>query len=103
MELRYLMELCQAAGQFVAFPGDLGEQPFQLDDAADGLQGDALAGHADDALDDVDLVPRVAALPTGGPLRRDDSQLIHAAQERLLDREHLRDLPDRIQRRVLIL
>jgi DNA-binding MarR family transcriptional regulator len=98
-----LVDLGQAAGQFVAFPGDLGEPAFQLDDAADGLQGDSLAGHADHLLDDLDLVPRIAALAAGGPLRRDDLQLVHAAQERLLDREHFRDLPDRVQRCVLVL
>jgi hypothetical protein len=92
----------QAAGQLVALPGDLGEQALEFDDPADGLQGDAFAGHADDPLDDPDLVPRVAALAPGGALRRDDPQLVHPAQERLLDREHLRDLPDREQRRVLI-
>jgi hypothetical protein len=54
-------------------------------------------------LDDPDLVPRVAALAAGRPLRRDDLQLIHAAQERLLDGEHLRDLPDRVQGRVVVL
>ena len=92
----------QTAGQFIAFPGDLGEPLFELDDAADGLQGDALFGHADDLLDDPDLVPRIAALAAGRPLRRDDLQLVHPAQERLLDREHLRDLADREQRRVLV-
>jgi DNA-binding MarR family transcriptional regulator len=47
----------QAAGQFVAFPGDRGELLLQVDDAADGLQGDALVGHGHDLLDDPDLVP----------------------------------------------
>ena len=94
--------LGQAAGEFIAFPGNLGEPLFELDDAADSLQGDALSGHADDLLDDPDLVPRIAALAAGRPLRRDDLQLVHAAQERLLDREHLRDLADREERRVLV-
>jgi DNA-binding MarR family transcriptional regulator len=52
----------QAAGQFVAFPGDLGQLLLELDDAPDGLQGDALVGHRDDLLDDPDLVAGVAAL-----------------------------------------
>ncbi len=99
----------EAAGQVVAFPGHLGEFPGQLgelvlqvDDAADGLQGDALVGHGDDLLDDPDLIAGVAALAARGPLRRDDLQFVDAAQERLLDREHVRDLPDRVQRRVLV-
>ena len=62
----------QAAGQFVAFPGHLGELLLQVDDAADGLQGDALVGHGDDLLDDPDLVAGVAALAARGPLRGDD-------------------------------
>jgi DNA-binding MarR family transcriptional regulator len=98
-----LSPLGQAAGQFVAFPGDRGELLLEVDDAADGLQGNALVGHGDDLLDDPDLVTRVAALTARGPLRRDDPQFVDAAQERLLDREHLRDLPDREQRRVLVL
>jgi DNA-binding MarR family transcriptional regulator len=97
-----LLVLGQAAGEFIAFPSNLGEPLFELDDAADSLQGDALSGHADDLLDDPDLVPRIAALAAGRPLRRDDLQLVHAAQERLLDREHLRDLADREERRVLV-
>ena len=97
-----LLALGQAAGEFIAFPSNLGEPLFELDDAADSLQGDALSGHADDLLDDPDLVPRIAALAAGRPLRRDDLQLVHAAQERLLDREHLRDLADREERRVLV-
>jgi hypothetical protein len=35
-------------------------------------------------------------------LRRDDPQLVDAPQEGLLDREQLRDLPDRVERRVLV-
>ena len=97
-----LLMLGQAAGEFIAFPSHLGEPLFELDDAADSLQGDALSGHADDLLDDPDLVPRIAALAAGRPLRRDNLQLVHAAQERLLDREHLRDLADREERRVLV-
>lgn len=93
----------QAAGQLVAFPGDLGELLLQVDDAADGLQGDALVGHGDDLLDDPDLVTGVAALAALGPLRGDDPQFVDAAQERLLDREHVGDLPDREQRGVLVL
>jgi DNA-binding MarR family transcriptional regulator len=92
----------QAAGQFVAFPGHLGELLLQVDDAADGLQGDALVGHGDDLLDDPDLVAGVAALAARGPLRGDDLQVVDAAQERLLDREHVGNLPDREQRDVLI-
>jgi DNA-binding MarR family transcriptional regulator len=92
----------QTAGQLVAFPGHRGELLFQVDDAADGLQGDALIGHRDDLLDDPDLVAGVASLAARGPLRRDDPQFVDAAQERLLDREHLRDLADGVQRRVLI-
>ena len=97
-----LLLLGEAAGQFVAFAGDLGELMLQLDDAADGLQGDALVGHGDDLLDDADLVPGVAALPARRPLRRDDPEFVDAAQERLLDGEHVRDLPDGEQRRVLV-
>lgn len=92
----------EAAGQFVAFPGDLGELLLEFDDAADGQQGQALVGHRYDLLDDPDLVARVTALLARGPLRRDDLQLVHPAQERLLDREHLRDLPDGVQRGVLV-
>ena len=98
-----LLPLGQAAGQFVAFPGHLGELLLQVDDAADGLQGDALVGHGDDLLDDPDLVAGVAALAARGPLRGDDPQFVDAAQERLLDREHVGDLPDREQRGVLVL
>jgi DNA-binding MarR family transcriptional regulator len=58
----WLLALGQAAGQFVAFPGDLGQLLLELDDAPDGLQGDALVGHRDDLLDDPDLVAGVAAL-----------------------------------------
>jgi DNA-binding MarR family transcriptional regulator len=97
-----LLEFGQAAGQLVAFSGHPGELLLELDDAADGLQGDALVGHRDDLLDDPDLVAGVAALAARGPLRRDDLQFVDAAQERLLDREHLRNLPDREQRRVLV-
>jgi DNA-binding MarR family transcriptional regulator len=93
----------QTASQFVAFPGHLGELLLQVDDAADGLQGDALVGHGDDLLDDPDLVAGVAALAARGPLRGDDPQFVDAAQERLLDREHVGDLPDREQRGVLVL
>jgi DNA-binding MarR family transcriptional regulator len=92
----------QAAGQFVTFPGDLGQLALELDDATDGLQRDALVRHGDDLLDNADLVAGVAALVARGALRRDDVQLIDAAQERLLDREHLGDLPDGVQRRVLV-
>jgi DNA-binding MarR family transcriptional regulator len=67
-----ILPLGQTAGQFVAFPGDLGELLLQVDDAADGLQGDALVGHGDDLLDDPDLVAGVAALAARGPLRGDD-------------------------------
>jgi DNA-binding MarR family transcriptional regulator len=94
--------LGQAAGQGVAFPCDLGELLLQVDDAADGLQGDALVGHGDDLLDDPDLVAGVAALAARGPLRRDDPQLVDTAQERLLDREHVGDLADGEQRDVLV-
>ena len=62
----------QAAGQFVAFPGHLGELLLQVDDAADGLQGDALVGHGDDLLDDPDLVAGIATLAARGALRGDD-------------------------------
>jgi DNA-binding MarR family transcriptional regulator len=92
----------QTASQFVAFPGHLGELLLQVDDAADGLQGDALVGHGDDLLDDPDLVAGVAALAARGPLRGDDLQFVDAAQERLLDREHVGNLPDREQRGVLV-
>jgi DNA-binding MarR family transcriptional regulator len=100
---RLVPQFGQAAGQLVPFPGDLGELLLKVDDAADGLQRDALVGHGDDLLDDPDLVTGVAALAARGPLRRDDLQFVDAAQERLFDREHLRDLPDRVQRRMLVL
>jgi hypothetical protein len=54
-------------------------------------------------LDDADLDPRVPALPAGRPLRRDDLQLVDPAQEGLLHREHLRDLPHRVERHGLVL
>jgi DNA-binding MarR family transcriptional regulator len=98
-----LLPLGQAAGQLVPFPDDVGELLLKVDDPADGLQGDALVGHGDDLLDDPDLIAGVAALAARGPPRRDDLQFVNAAQERLLDREHLRDLADREQRRVLVL
>ena len=98
-----LRPLGQAAGQLVPFPGDLGQPLLEVDDAPDGLQGDALVGHGDDLLDDPDLKAGVAALAARGPLRRDDLLFVHAAQERLLDREHLGHLPDRVQGRVLVL
>jgi DNA-binding MarR family transcriptional regulator len=94
--------LGQAAGQGVAFPDDLSELLLKVDDAADGLQGDALVGHGDDLLDDPDLVAGVAALAARGPLRRDDPQLVDTPQERLLDREHVGDLADGEQRDVLV-
>jgi len=94
--------LGQAAGQGVAFPDDLSELLLKVDDAADGLQGDALVGHGDDLLDDPDLVAGVAARATRGPLRRDDPQLVDTPQERLLDREHVGDLADGEQRDVLV-
>src|SRR6516162_8113975 len=100
---RLAPQLRQLAGQLVAFPGYLGQLLFEVDDAADGLQGDALVGHGDDLLDDPDLVAGVAALAARGPLRRDDLLFVDAAQERLLDREHVRHLPDRVQRRGLLL
>jgi hypothetical protein len=100
---RLALQLRQAADQFVPFPGDLGELLLQIDDAADGRQGDALVSHGDDLLDDPDLETGVAALAACGPLRRDDLLFVDAAQEGLLDREHVRDLPDRVQRRVLVL
>ena len=95
-------ELSQAAGQLVTFGGDRGQLPLQLDDAPDGLQRDALVRHRDHLLDDADLVAGVAALAPGRPPRRDHPQVVHAAQEGLLDREHLGDLPDRVQRGVLV-
>jgi DNA-binding MarR family transcriptional regulator len=100
---RLALQLRQAADQFVPFPGDVGELLLQIDDATDGLQGDALVSHGDDLLDDPDLETGVAALAARGPLRRDDLLFVDAAQERLLDREHVRDLSDRVQRRVLVL
>jgi len=101
--LESALQLRQAMGQFVTFPGYLGKPPLQVDDAADGLQGDALIGHGDDLLDDPDLIAGIAALAARGPLRRDHPQFVDAAQERLLDREHVRHLADRVQRRVLVL
>jgi DNA-binding MarR family transcriptional regulator len=95
-------QIGQAAGQLVPFPPHLHQLPLQIDDAADGLQGYALVGHGDDLLDDADFVARIAALAARGPLRRDDLQLVHTAQERLLDREHVRDLPHCVKRRVLV-
>jgi DNA-binding MarR family transcriptional regulator len=96
-------DLVPLPGDLGQLPGDLGQLLLEVDDAADGLQGDALVGHGDDLLDDPDLVPGVAALTARGPLRRHDPQFVDAAQERLLDREHVRDLPDREERRVLVL
>ena len=100
---RLVSQFREAAGQLVPFPDDLGELLLEVDDAADGRQGNALVGHGDDLLDDPDLVAGVAALAAGGPLGRNDLQFVDAAQERLFDREHLRDLPDRVQRHVLVL
>jgi DNA-binding MarR family transcriptional regulator len=100
---RLALQCRQAAGQVIAFPGQVGELLLQVDNAADGLHGDALIGHGDDLLDDPDLVAGVAALAARGPLRRDDPEFIDTAQEGLLDREHVRDLPDRVQRRMLVL
>jgi len=45
---------------------------------------------------------QLAALAAGRPLRRDHLQLVHAAQERLLDREHLGHLPDGVQRGMIV-
>jgi len=100
---RLALHVRQLAGQLVAFPDYLGQLLFEVDDAADGLQGDALVGHGDDLLDDPDLVAGVAALAARGPLRRDDPQFVDAAQERLLDRQHLGDLPHRIKRDILVI
>jgi hypothetical protein len=51
----------------------------------------------------VDLVARVAALVSRRALRRDHLERVDPAQERLLDREHLRDLADRVQRGVVVI
>src|SRR6185437_10720392 len=46
--------------------------------------------------------PGVAALAPRRALRRDDLELVDAAQERLLQRKHLGDLPHGVQRHVLV-
>jgi DNA-binding MarR family transcriptional regulator len=74
-----LLGLGQTAGQFVAFPGDLGQLLLEVDDAPNGLQRDALVGHGYDLLDDPDLVTGVAALAACGPPRRDDLQFVDTA------------------------
>jgi hypothetical protein len=48
------------------------------------LQRHALVRHRRDLLDDADLDPGVAALAPRRALRRDDLELVDAAQERLL-------------------
>jgi DNA-binding MarR family transcriptional regulator len=103
------LEFRQAVGQLiklpdglVTLPDGLGEALFEIDDAPDGRERHALVGHRRDLLDHADLVARVAALAAGRPPGRDDAQVVDAAQKRLLDREHLGDLPDGVQRHVLI-
>jgi len=97
--LGYFLE---AAGQIVALPRHLSQPALQVDDAADGGERHAFIRHGDDLLDHADLDPGVAALSAGGSLRRDNTQLIAATQERLLDRKELGDLTDRVQRNVLV-
>ena len=92
----------EAARQLVALLGHLGELPLEFDDAADRLQRHALVGHRRHLLDDADLIARVAALPSGRPLRRDHLQRIDPSQERMLDGKQLGDLADRVQRRMLV-
>jgi len=60
---------------------------FQRDDAADGRQRHAFVRHGHDLLDHPDLESRVAALAASRAPRRNDTKLVAAAQERLLDRE----------------
>src|ERR1700749_480406 len=93
----------QPRRELVALGGDLSQPCFQLDDPPDRGQRHALVRHRRDLLDDADLHPGVAALAAGRALRGDDLELVDAAQEGLLDREHLRDLPNSEQRDVLVL
>ncbi len=94
--------LLAPADGLVPLAGKLGEPPLEADDAADGRQRHALVRHRRDLLDHPDLVAGVAALAAGRTPGRDDPQLVDAAQERLLDREHLGDLPDGVQGHVLV-
>jgi hypothetical protein len=75
---------------------------LQLDDAADRGHRHALVGHGHDLLDDPYLHPGVAALAASGALGRHHAEVVDPAQEGLLDREHLGDLPHRVERNVLI-
>jgi hypothetical protein len=102
---QYLLaqNLGEPSGQRVAFPGDLGQPLLELHDPPYSRDGHALVGHGRDLLDDPDLDACIAPLPPGRTLRRDDAKLVDAAQERLLDRQHLGDLPDGVQRLVLVI
>ncbi len=88
--------------QFVALARDLGQPLLKLDDPADGRHRHALVRHRRDLLDDADLHAGVAALAAGRALRRDDLELVDAAQERLLKREHVRDLAHGVKRDILV-
>src|SRR5579863_7620175 len=92
----------QPRRELVALGGDLSQLAFQLDDPPDRGQRHAFVGHRGDLLDDADLHPGVAALAAGRALRRDDLKLVDAAQEGLLQREHLRYLPHGVKRGILI-
>src|SRR5579863_5133206 len=99
----FLCGFCEPGRQLVAVADDLSELLLKLDDPADGGHRHALVGHRGDLLDDPDLDPGVPALTAVRPLRRDDLELVDAAQERLLEREHLRDLADGEEWYVLVL
>jgi len=88
--------------QVVALAGDLGQPLLKLDDPADGRHRHALVRHRRDLLDDADLHAGIAALAAGRALRRDDLELVDAAQERLLEREHVRDLAHGVKRDILV-
>ncbi len=81
---------------------ELGHPPLELQYPPNRSERHSLVDQADDVLDASDLHPGIAPLPPCGPRRPDHLELVEAAQERLLDIEHGSHLPDREQRRVLI-
>jgi hypothetical protein len=57
---------------------------FEHKDAPDAGEVETLAGHLDDALNEMDFISAVPPLPTIGPPRLDDSLGIEPTQERRL-------------------
>src|SRR5262252_5430108 len=101
--LRLLQELPQLGAQLGALLLEQRDLGLQLQDPADPRQRHPLPGELDDVLNGDHLTAGVTALPAVGARRPDHAKLVESAQERLLNFEHARDLPHRVQRQVFIL